>query len=655
MNVTLVYDGTTLTESITDPITNSTAIETYTVNIPSLVGGSTAYVGFTGATGGIASTQNILTWSYSLPVVSPNAPSGLGGAPATATSVNLNWTNNAANQTGFHLDRATDSGFTQNLVTQSLPATPFTFTDTAIGLAPGATYYYRLRAFNSAGDSGNSNTLSVIIPVAPPKPTNQSVTGVTTTEIDIQWQDNAGHAATEYDILRAVNHGSFSQVATLPPTSRPAPSDYDWSDTGLTPGYFYEYHIEAVNSSGNNDFAGVNATTITLPPTSLSVSTAGNSVHLSWTAPANGVVSYNIYRSTTSGGESGNLLVSGVTATNYTDSTAVEGAAYYYKVTADNGNGTYTPPLPSESGFSNEAAVLPIVPISAKWNSATADSWNTAADWVNGTSGNPIAPPGLRGVIGDTVLFAAAGGSPVRLDGTSPTVAAITLDNTTSSYTISQGSGGTLQLNNGTSNALITVAHGSHAISAPVLLNSNLSIAPASGTNVTLSGAIAGAGESLTVNGQGTVLLSGPNSYSGGTVVLSGKLVVTNPSSLLDGSSLTVGNWMAPAGVVPAPIAKAATAVVSASPAASAASSPASMTTPQWPRATSASGSVGPSMAASRLAIGRRAADSVMAGRTSAANSQRGAAITSSWPHIPTDNDDRAVRALDAVLARFGA
>src|SRR5439155_25579332 len=154
------------------------------------------------------------------PATTPNAPSGLGDVPTSAKSFSLNWINNATNQPGFHLDRATDCGFTQNVITQNLPATPNSFTDTYTGLAPGNTFYYRLRAYNAAGDSSNSNVASVTIPLAPPKPTNQQVTNVTTTEIDMSWQDNAGHAADGYKILRAINHGTFSQVATLPPTSR---------------------------------------------------------------------------------------------------------------------------------------------------------------------------------------------------------------------------------------------------------------------------------------------------------------------------------------------------------------------------------------------------------------------------------------------------
>ena len=60
----LTYDGTTLTVTLTDTVTNATATQTYAVNIPSLVGGSAAYVGFTGGTGAVSSTQDILNWTF---------------------------------------------------------------------------------------------------------------------------------------------------------------------------------------------------------------------------------------------------------------------------------------------------------------------------------------------------------------------------------------------------------------------------------------------------------------------------------------------------------------------------------------------------------------------------------------------------------------
>jgi hypothetical protein len=65
MSVQMSYDGTTLAMQITDTVTNATYGTSFTVNIPSLVGGSTAYVGFTGGTGGLTAIQDILTWTYS--------------------------------------------------------------------------------------------------------------------------------------------------------------------------------------------------------------------------------------------------------------------------------------------------------------------------------------------------------------------------------------------------------------------------------------------------------------------------------------------------------------------------------------------------------------------------------------------------------------
>jgi hypothetical protein len=63
-DVAMAYDGTTLTVTITDTVTTATAKQSYTVDIPTLVGGSTAFVGFTGATGGRTATQDILSWTY---------------------------------------------------------------------------------------------------------------------------------------------------------------------------------------------------------------------------------------------------------------------------------------------------------------------------------------------------------------------------------------------------------------------------------------------------------------------------------------------------------------------------------------------------------------------------------------------------------------
>ena len=60
----LVYNGATLTLNLTDTVTNKTFSHAFTINIPSTVGGNTAYVGFTGGTGGATAIQNVLNWTF---------------------------------------------------------------------------------------------------------------------------------------------------------------------------------------------------------------------------------------------------------------------------------------------------------------------------------------------------------------------------------------------------------------------------------------------------------------------------------------------------------------------------------------------------------------------------------------------------------------
>jgi autotransporter-associated beta strand protein len=58
---------------------------------------------------------------------------------------------------------------------------------------------------------------------------------------------------------------------------------------------------------------------------------------------------------------------------------------------------------------------------------------------------------------------------------------------------------------------------------------------------ITDSGSISGAGMNLIKTGSGTLVLSGTNTYSGGTIVKAGKLMVTTPYGILDGTDLTIG------------------------------------------------------------------------------------------------------------------
>jgi hypothetical protein len=70
ISVALAYNGTTLSMTATDTKTKASFSKSWTIDIPSAVGGSSAYVGFTGATDwgsanpGVTSVQNVLSWTY---------------------------------------------------------------------------------------------------------------------------------------------------------------------------------------------------------------------------------------------------------------------------------------------------------------------------------------------------------------------------------------------------------------------------------------------------------------------------------------------------------------------------------------------------------------------------------------------------------------
>jgi hypothetical protein len=79
--VDLTYDGTTLTEKITDTVTGATFTTSYVVNIPGLVGSDVGYVGFTGGTGGLTAIQDILSWKFTTTLSDRGTGGSGGGVP----------------------------------------------------------------------------------------------------------------------------------------------------------------------------------------------------------------------------------------------------------------------------------------------------------------------------------------------------------------------------------------------------------------------------------------------------------------------------------------------------------------------------------------------------------------------------------------------
>jgi predicted phage tail protein len=94
------------------------------------------------------------------PPTLPNAPTNLTATRAASrTQIDLTWTDNSNNEDGFKIERCSVVKGKCNFSEIAQTSTDvFIFPDT--GLSKNKTYYYRVRAFNTSGDSAYSNTAS---------------------------------------------------------------------------------------------------------------------------------------------------------------------------------------------------------------------------------------------------------------------------------------------------------------------------------------------------------------------------------------------------------------------------------------------------------------------------------------------------------------
>ncbi|MEW6416696.1 MAG: fibronectin type III domain-containing protein [Nitrospirota bacterium] len=237
----------------------------------------------------------------------PTSPSGLTATAVSSIQINLSWTDNSNNETGFKIERKEGvSGIYSQIATVGTNIT--TYPD--IGLTPGTIYYYRVRAYNEGGDSNYSNEANATtLPLPPTSPSGLTATTISSIQVNLSWADTSNNE-TGFKIERKEEvSGTYSQIATV------GTNVTIYSDRGLTANTTYYYRVRAYNDAGDSNYSNeANATT--LPPST--------NITLNITSPLDGSI---VYRpdvmvtgtiTNTTGNETG-VTVNGIVATVYSN------------------------------------------------------------------------------------------------------------------------------------------------------------------------------------------------------------------------------------------------------------------------------------------------------------------------------------------------
>jgi subtilase family serine protease len=284
---------------------------------------------------------DIAAANTALPPIScaPSAPDSLSAGLISGT-VMLNWSP-VAGATSYAIYEGTAAG-----AEGSAPVASSANTNTLIkGLAGGKTYYFKVKAVNSAGSSAASNEASVAVPVPPAAPAGLVATAGNASAT-LSWKASTG--ASSYEVFQGTAAGAEGTVPVqtgLTGTSAKV--------TGLKNGATYYFKVKAGNNGGTGTASNEAKVTLTTPPAapaSVSAVTGSqvSSVTVSWSA-VSGAASYNVYRGTASDAEASTPAGPGVKTTNVTFSGLSSGKTYYFQVTALNSLGV-------ESGKSMEVS-----------------------------------------------------------------------------------------------------------------------------------------------------------------------------------------------------------------------------------------------------------------------------------------------------------
>ena len=259
----------------------------------------------------------------------PSAPVVKIGNSAASGKPMLTW-NAVSSATSYKVYRATSQKGTYSLL-GTVTATSYTNT----GAKAGVTYYYKVKAVNSAGESAYSNVVSGRATVTTLTMGHSSTSG----KPQLTWKAVSG--AASYRVYRATTkNGAYSVINTTKALT--------YTNTGAALGTTYYYKVEALNAAGKSMGFSAIVEGKVAPVLAVGYSSVSGKPQLTWKAVP-GATEYQVYRSTQQ--NSGYSKINTTTATSYVNTGAKAGTTYYYRIVAVKGTAV--------SDFSNIVSARP--------------------------------------------------------------------------------------------------------------------------------------------------------------------------------------------------------------------------------------------------------------------------------------------------------
>ncbi|MDP3297216.1 MAG: fibronectin type III domain-containing protein, partial [Thermodesulfovibrionia bacterium] len=290
----------------------------------------------------------IILFSFASSVFAvPSAPSNLTATAMSSSQINLSWMDNSNNETGFKIERKKGAtGTYSQVATVGVNVTTYSNT----GLLANTTYYYRVRAYNSGGNSAYSNeAVATTLPIPPTATTNPAtnINGDSAT-LNATVNPNGSAATVYFEWGTTTSYGNSTPSQSI--GSGTSNVNVASNLTGLSPNTTYYYRVIATNAGGTSYGYNMSFTTKNIIPpnifTSFATNVASDSVTLNTIVNPNGSatsVSFewwtDINNKNTTSSQSIGSGTSPVNVTaNLTGLSTV--TTYYYRVVATNVYGT---------------------------------------------------------------------------------------------------------------------------------------------------------------------------------------------------------------------------------------------------------------------------------------------------------------------------